>query len=119
MARMPQLDLRPRASNDFEQCVEFIAQQPWGKPEERKQDIRRGIAEVLLAPRANPVRARRPSKGIELRSRKAGQFLVIYAYLPPSREFPNGVVSIRAVRHQRVRNVFRGVKEPAMPGHVE
>jgi hypothetical protein len=113
MERMPQLDLMPWVSDDVEQCVEFIARQPWGKPEERRQDIRRGITEALLWPKLNPVKLRRPSKGLEFRCRKAAQFMVIYAYLPPSPKFPNGVVSIRAVRHRRVRNMFGGVKEPA------
>lgn len=33
----PQLDLMPRVSDDMKQCVEFIARQPWGKPEERRR----------------------------------------------------------------------------------
>ena len=119
MEGMPQLDLMPWVSDDVEKCVEFVARQPWGKPEERRQDIRRGITEALLAPKLNPVRLRRPSKGLEFRCRKAAQFIVIYAYLPPSRKFPDGVVSIRAVRHRRVRNIFGGVKEPATPSCVE
>jgi hypothetical protein len=119
MERTPQLDLMPWASDEIEQCVEFIARQPWGKPADREQDIYRGIAEALLAPSVNPVRVRRPSKGLELRCRKAAQFMVIYAFLPPSREFPDGVVSIRAVRHRRVRNIFGGVKEPATPSYGE
>jgi len=49
MERMPQLHLMPRVSDDVEQCVEFIARQPWGKPAEREQDIYRGIAEARLA----------------------------------------------------------------------
>ena len=40
------------------------------------------------------------------------QFAFIYAYVWPSVEFPHGVVSIRAVRHVLVQNVFAGVKEP-------
>jgi hypothetical protein len=119
MERMPQLDLMPWVSDGVEQCVEFIARQPWGKPDERRRDIRRGIAEALLAPKLNPVKLRRPSKGLELRCRKAAQFMVIYAYMPPSRKFPNGVVSIRAVRHRRVRNIFGGVKEPAISSYGE
>lgn len=115
--RTPQLDLMPRVRDDMEQCVEFIARQPWGKPAEREQDICRGIAEVLSAPRLNPVKLRRPSKGLEFRRHKAAQFIVIYAYLPPSRKFPDGVVSIRAVRHRRVRNIFGGVKESAIPSY--
>jgi hypothetical protein len=45
--------------------------------------------------------------------------MVIYAYLPPSRKFPDGVVSIRAVRHRRVRNIFDGVREPAVAKYGE
>jgi hypothetical protein len=119
METIAQLELMPRVNDDMEQCVEFIARQPWGKPKEREQDICRGIAEARLAPRSNPVKLRRLSEGLEFRCRKAAQFMVIYAYLPPSRKFPDGVVSIRAVRHRRVRNIFGGVKEPEVPGYGE
>jgi len=119
MARMPRLETMPRVRDDVKQCVKFIARQPWGKPKDRVEDIYRGIAEVWSAPRLNPVKLRRLRKGLEFRYRKTAQFVVIYAYLAPSRECPDGVVSIRAVRHRRIRNIFSGVREPPMPGYGE
>jgi hypothetical protein len=110
----PCLHLMPRVARDIELCVRFIARQPWGKPEDREEDIYRGMVEVLRGPKLNPVKVRRPSTGRELRRRKAAQFAIVYAYIPPNAVFPNGLVSIRAVRHRRVTSVFSGVKEPAV-----
>lgn len=75
------------------------------------RDIRKGVERIRELPARNPVRARRPQLALELRRQGAAQFAIIYAYLPPSTEFPGGVVSIRAIRHRRVKNVFAGVRE--------
>jgi predicted phage gp36 major capsid-like protein len=54
----------------------------------------------------------RPETGIELRRCISAQFAIVYAYLRPTERFDMGVVSIRAVRHSRVKDVFAGVNEP-------
>jgi hypothetical protein len=108
---LPYLHMMSRALRDIDSCIDFVAQQPWGKPAERRTDIEQGIAKVLRAPKLNRVGARRPSTGIELRRSSAAQFVIVYAFLQPSPIFPNGIVSIRAVRHSRVKNVFSGVRE--------
>lgn len=105
----------PRVVRDIEGCVTFIAKQPWGKPEDRLDDILRGLDEVTEFPKLYPVRAFRPATGLSLRRHFIAQFVIIYAYIEPDKLFPNGLVSIRAVRHRRVRNVFLGVREPHVP----
>jgi hypothetical protein len=73
-----------------------------------------GILKILLGPRLNRIGVRRPLTGIELRRFGVAQFAIIYAYFPPSQRFPNGIVSIRAIRHWRVKDVFSGVKVPVL-----
>jgi hypothetical protein len=56
-----------------------------------------------------------PLTGLELRRCNAAQFAIVYAYLRPTERFPQGIVSIRAVRHVREKDVFEGVKEQSPP----
>jgi hypothetical protein len=108
---LPYLHLMPRVHEDFRQCLHFVAQHPWGRPSDRAMDIVLGIEKALSGPELNRVRSRRPSPGVELRRCNAAQFAIVYAYLRPTTEFPHGVVSIRAIRHSRARDVFLGVRE--------
>jgi hypothetical protein len=107
----PYLHVMPRVDRDIEQCLAFVARQPWGKPRDRMLDIRLGIEIALDRPAARPVGLWRAESGIWLQRCSTAQFVIVYAYLPPTIRFPRGVVSIRAVRHARVRDVFAGVKE--------
>jgi hypothetical protein len=109
------LHVMPRIDRDIDDCLAFIGRQLWGKPNDRRSDIRRGIERVLTHPEANHAELWRASSGIWLRRCKAAQFVIVYGYLPPKESFPVGVVSIRAVRHSRVKDVFAGVKEPTIP----
>jgi hypothetical protein len=92
----PYLHVTPRIDQDIDDCVAFVARQPWGKPNDRTLDIRRGIERALALPEANHGEVWRSTPG----------------FWPPSGGSARGVVSIRAVRHSRVKDVFSGVKEP-------
>ena len=107
MRKHPYLHVMPRVGRDIESCVRFVGQQPRGKPNNRKLDIRRGIEQARSRPESNRVGVSRPSTGIELRRCNVAQFVIVYAYLRPGADHPYGVVSIRAVRHLRFRDVFR------------
>jgi hypothetical protein len=109
---LPYVHVMPRVDRDIEQCLDFVARQPWGKPSDRELDICLGIVRALLRPEANRVDSWRPDTGLELRRCNAAQFVIVYAYLRPTARFARGVVSIRAIRHSRVEDVFSGVKEP-------
>jgi len=111
---LPILHLMPRVERDIERCVSFVGRQPWGKPADRKLDIFRGIAGVRAHPGSNRSGKWLDVVGIELRCANAAQFVILYAYLPSGNPSLPDVVSIRAVRHRRVKNVFSGVKEPTI-----
>jgi hypothetical protein len=49
--------------------------------------------------------------GLDLRRRKAGQFVVVYSYFEPSPADPDGLVSVRAIRHVSEEDVLYGVEE--------
>jgi hypothetical protein len=49
----PILHWMPRVDRDIEECLDFIAQQPWGKPADRALDIYRGIELACASPEAN------------------------------------------------------------------
>jgi hypothetical protein len=108
----PLLHSMPRVKGDIKRCLDFVGRQPWGKPSDRELDISQSIEEVLANPEVNRPELRRPDTGIWLRRCNAAQFVVVYTYLPSSDPDLPGVVSIRAVRHRRVEDVFAGVKEP-------
>jgi len=109
---LPYLHVMPRVDRDIEECLDFVARQPWGKSYDRQLDIRRGIEKALERPEANRVGSWRPETGIELRRCNSAQFAIVYAYPRPTERLGMGVVSIRAVRHSRLKDVFAGVKEP-------
>ena len=113
--RLPVVHQMPRVVEDIDRCIGFVAQQPWGKPDDRCQDILKGIEAICEGPELNEVSARRRATGLKLRRHNVAQFAIIYAYVPPSTKFPKGVISIRAVRHAQARDVFRGVKEAEVP----
>ena len=115
MNPLPYLHLMTRVDKDIEECLEFISNQPRGNAEERESDIWAGIGRSWDRPKANRVACHRLDTGIDLRRCSAAQFVIVYAYLPPTNRFPNGIVSIRAVRHSRVADVFAGVREPSVP----
>jgi len=118
MKPLPHLELKSRVRRDISECLHFISRQPSGKPRDRELDIYRGIAKAWSNPACAPVRSRVRSTGLELRRVQIAQFVIIYAYLPPSNELPRGTVSIRAIRHRRLRNVFSGVRETDAPEYV-
>ena len=110
-AKRPLLHLMSRVRRDVKTNLDFIRRTPWGKPLDRERDINECLDAILERPTAGKVGIRRQDTGVELRRRDARQFSVIYACFPPDAVSPGGVVSIRAVRHRRVRNVFLGVRE--------
>ena len=112
MKQLPFVHMMPRIDRDIRECLAFVGRQPWGKPHDRRWDIQRGLKRAVTQPEANHPELWRASSGIWLRRCNAAQFVIVYAYLPPKDDFSVGVVSIRAVRHSRVKDVFAGVKEP-------
>jgi hypothetical protein len=116
-SQFPKVHAMPRVARDMDQLLAYIARQPWGDLASRRNDMYRGISQIAAHPRRNRVCIRRAASGIELRRHNIAQFAIIYAYIAPNAENPRGVVSIRAVRHRRVSNVFTGVREPhSSPG---
>jgi hypothetical protein len=101
----------PRVKRDIRRCVDFVRRQPLGKPYAREADIYRGIGRVLANPEAHRREQLREDTGIWLRQCPAAQFVIVYAYLSPPDTKSAGVVSIRAVRHSREKDVFAGVRE--------
>jgi hypothetical protein len=118
-SQFPALRAMPRVEQDIERILLFISRQPWGKPVDRERDIFQGIAQILARPRGNKVCIRRRATGVDLRRHTIAQFAIIYVYVEPNDEYPGGLVSLRAVRHRRVENVFSGVRERAPYGFGE
>lgn len=59
---------------------------------------------------------RRAGSGLWLRRRRAAQFVIVYAYIPAKAPGSQDMVSISAIKHGRVANVFHGVRElPTKP----
>jgi hypothetical protein len=107
--------MKGRAKRDLADCLRFIAAQPWGNAAAREQDIRFQIQKIREGPMHRRVDIVRKGSGVELRRRSAAQFVIIYAYFKPRKRLPLGLVSIRAIRHRRVRDVFSGVRQPTPP----
>lgn len=105
------LRLTPRAHRDIESCMDFVARFPGGKPEERLREIHAAFQRLCEFPEQRPVEVRRRRSGLELRRLYVSQFAIVYAYLPPVDQRPWAVLTVRAIQHRRVRDVFFGVRE--------
>jgi hypothetical protein len=101
----------PRVNLDIENCLKFVSASPYGLAARRRSEIFSALEKIYSFPHARPVRHHRQDSGIELRSYYVAQFVIIYAYFKPSAVMEDGVVSIRAIRHRRVRDAFRGVRD--------
>jgi hypothetical protein len=95
--------------------VGFVARFPGGKPEERRREIYAAFQRIREFPERHPVEVRRRRSGLELRRHPVGQFAIVYAYLPSVEERPWAIVTVRAIQHRRVRDVFLGVRENGPP----
>jgi len=106
----PLVRLKSRAKRDFADCLQFIEKQPWGDADAREQDILEAMERIREAPEWRRIEVVR-HRGVGLRRRPAAQFVIIYAYFKPKKGLPHGLISIRAIRHRRVKNVFLGVRD--------
>ena len=100
-----------RARRDIERCRHFLRRQPGSRLMERTRDVTNAVRFIKAHPKLHPVE-RLSLIGLELRRRKAGKFVLVYSYFEPSPSEPDGLVSVRAVRHEREEDVYFGVREP-------
>jgi hypothetical protein len=110
--RLPFLHSTPRVDRDIRRCLALVGREPLSNPSNPESDISLGIARALAWPEANPAELWRSTPGIRLRRCIAGLFVILNTYALPCNGSPYGIVSIRAVRHSRVKDVFSGVEEP-------
>ena len=111
MTLSPEIAYQPRVRRDVRNLLDFIDRQPWGKPRDRRKEIDAAYERIRRAPFARPVCKWVRNGKIGLRCYYAGQFAVIYAYLGSPEAYPHRLVSIRAARHHRERDVLCGVTE--------
>jgi len=107
----PILHWMPRVRKDLKKGLAYVGRQPWGKPDKRELDIANGMVKVCTYPEDNRAELRLPESGLWVRHCRVSQFVIVYAYLPSREPSLPDVVSIHAVRHVRVANVFDGVRE--------
>jgi hypothetical protein len=105
------LSLTARARRDIEQHVAFVSRFPGGKPDERRRAIHAALQKICEFPEQHRVEVKRRRSGLELRRHYVDQFAIVYAYLPSVDERSWAIVTVRAVQHRRVRDVFFGVRE--------
>lgn len=104
-----------RARRDLDQCRKFLRRKANSRPLERVREIMKAVRLLRENPKLHPVAAI-SRVGLPLRRRKAGQFVVVYSFFEPTPSAPNGLVSIRAIRHGREEDVFHGVEESRADG---
>ena len=109
----PNLHMMPRVERDIRECMARDAQEHWPNPRERRTNIRRAIAAAVDRPEGPPIEIYSKKSEIWLRRRQQGPFVVVYAYLYPSRAFPYGAVSIRAVLYSPVDDFAVDIEHPS------
>ena len=109
MNLLPCLHVTPQVKRDITACLSLGDGPSWRQYRERVFGIDLAVLRAVLLPEQNHPHVSRPKTGLELRRCNAGQFVVVYAYFPPTENHPRGVVSIRAVRYSRARDLSAGV----------
>ena len=102
--------LTPRARKDFADCIAFVERHASGRAGARLFDILQAFQQIRWLSQRHRVE-RRLASGIDLRRAVAAQFIIFYSYYEPGPAMPDGLVSIRAICHRRVRDVFCGVRD--------
>ena len=110
MKPLPYVHRMPRVKADIKDCLSF-RESRYGSGATRKNEILVALKRVYAHPKARRVALRKSRVDVELRAHHVAQFVIIYAYFEPNAVMPYGMVSIRAIRHRRVRNLFYGVKD--------
>ena len=108
------LDIAERARSDVRQCRHFLRRRDERQPLHRVREVVNALRFIQANRRLHPVEAT-SLIGLSRRRRKAGQFVLVYAFIEPSPDEPGGIVSVRAIRHQRAEDVFLGVSEQGAP----
>ena len=111
--------MMPRVSRDIRRCARFLEDTASGTPTDFERDLATAYERICELPELRPIESRRRRTGLELRRYNMRQFAIVYAYFRPTQTLPQGVVSIRAVKHWRVRNIFLGVRESDSPAGDE
>lgn len=111
MKSLPKVALTPRARKDIRNLLSYIGRQKRGKLLDRKAELNAAFEMIQRAPTSRPVRRWATATHLGLRCRYTRSFAVIYALLNNVGIGDDSIVSIRAVRHCRARDVFFGVRE--------
>jgi plasmid stabilization system protein ParE len=104
------------ANHDIQHQALLLCLSTGSRPRHRITRIRREARLIAENPKLYPVEWVHPISGIEFRCKNVDQFVIIYAYFEPTSSMPNGLVSVRAIRHGRQRNIFWCVEESGAVG---
>ena len=111
MKPLPTLDYTKDAHRDFKRCRQFLRRQSPRSASRRRREMMNAVRRVRANPEINPVRKVDPVTGLHLRRHNVAQFVIVYVYFKPDASEPNGVVSIRAVRHAGEEDVLWEIRE--------
>jgi plasmid stabilization system protein ParE len=104
------LQYTDRARRDMRRMRHFLRRHCEDQLMTRVREILNAVRYAQQYPKLRPVEGL-SLKGFELRHRRAGKFVVVYSYFEPSTSCPDGVVSVRAIRHAAEEDVMFGVEE--------
>ena len=108
----PRVQFTEQAERDIEQCRLFLWRKTGRSPTRRIEEIKREARRIARDPRLYPVEVMHPVSLLEFRRKYVEQFAIVYALLDPTEATPEGVVSIRSIRHGAREDVFWRVEEP-------
>jgi plasmid stabilization system protein ParE len=109
--RKPRLEFTEAAERDIERCVLSHFLNNGRRPHKRRTQIRREARRIANDPGLYPVEWAHPISLVAFRRKNVDPFVIVYAYFEPSTSMPNGLVSIRAIRHGAQQDIRWGVEE--------
>jgi plasmid stabilization system protein ParE len=111
MMKKAKLRWTRRVNRDITRCRQFLRRTTAGRPIDRIHEVLRSVRWLRENPCINPVRRINARNGLPFRRHNVGQFVIVYVYFSPTPQLPDGMISIRAIRHAREEDVFWGVKD--------
>jgi plasmid stabilization system protein ParE len=114
MKRPPRLKYTKEARRDIERCRQFLRRHSPFDVLRRTRELVSAVRRILENPELHPVRKIDRDTGLHLRRCSVAQFVIVYVYFRPDALEPNGLVSVRAVRHASEEDTLWSVREQAV-----
>jgi plasmid stabilization system protein ParE len=108
----PLVSFTDAAERDLDRYSIFLSRKGVRRPQRRIRELRREAELIANDPKLYPIDWTHPVSLLDFRRKNVDQFVIFYVHFEPTASMPDGLVSVRAVRHGAEQDVRLRVEEP-------